>query len=122
VVLVLLIIFMVVTPLLEKDIAVSVATQQIEQPREVPRDQIVVEVKRDGDFVINAVPVAGARYAQHLKQALANKAAQDRIVFFSADGDASYAKLVHALDGAKAAGANVLGLTPETLVKAAPAP
>ena len=44
VVLVLLIIFMVVTPLLEKDIGVRVpATEQVEERTEVPPDQLVVQ-------------------------------------------------------------------------------
>ena len=113
VVLVLLIIFMVVTPLLEKDIAVQVATRRLEATDEARREQVVVHVKRHGDLLVNDAPVAGERFAEHLRRLLATRSAPDRVVFFQADDDAGYAKLVRALDGAKAAGASVLGLTPE---------
>ncbi|HMJ11981.1 MAG TPA: biopolymer transporter ExbD [Polyangiaceae bacterium] len=113
VVLVLLIIFMVVTPMLEKDIAVHVATEQREIPKDDQREQIVVQVKREGELLVNARAVRREQYADHLKQLLASRAADDRVVFFLAEDDAGYAKLVSALDGAKTAGATVLGLTPE---------
>ena len=54
VVLVLLIIFMVVTPLLEKDIGVRVpATEQVEEKAEVPPDQLVVHIDSAGELSIN---------------------------------------------------------------------
>ncbi len=54
VVLVLLIIFMVVTPLLEKDISVRVPkTEQVEEKTEVPPDQLVVRIEQNGDLTIN---------------------------------------------------------------------
>ena len=113
VVLVLLIIFMVVTPLLEKDLAVQVATRRIEPSEAERREQVVVHVTRQGELLVNEAPVAIDRYGEHLKRLLATRSPADRIVFFRADDDAGYAKLVRALDGAKAAGATLLGLTPE---------
>jgi biopolymer transport protein TolR len=121
VVLVLLIIFMVVTPLLEKDIAVQVAaSQQVEQALELPKDQIVVALDGQGALKVNAEDVNPAHYVQRLKELLAHKPSDQRVVFFSADDAAGYAKLVSALDGAKSAGATVLGLTPEARSNSAP--
>ena len=55
VVLVLLIIFMVVTPLLEKDIEVRVPdSDDIEEISDVPPDQLVVSLDADGNMKINA--------------------------------------------------------------------
>ena len=72
VVLVLLIIFMVVTPLLEKDIGVRVpATEQVEEKQEVPPDQLVVRVEADGTLTINAEKVPNAEYIDRLKTILA---------------------------------------------------
>src|SRR3954454_11620832 len=83
VVLVLLIIFMVVTPLLEKDIDVRVPDQeQVEVETEVPPDQLVVSVDASGGFKINSDAVADAEYVERLRRAVAAKARGERLVFF----------------------------------------
>src|SRR5215467_11809755 len=74
VVLVLLIIFMVVTPLLEKDIGVRVpATEQVEQRDEVPPDQLVVRLDAAGDVSINDEKVPRAEYVDRLRGRLSGK-------------------------------------------------
>lgn len=114
VVLVLLIIFMVVTPLLEKDIAVRVpSTEQVEDMSEVPPDQLVVSVDEKGDYFINREKIESADYVSRLTRVLAAKPSGDKLVFFMADDKTSYAKLVNALDGAKQAGAETLGMMTE---------
>jgi biopolymer transport protein ExbD len=119
---VLLIIFMVVTPLLEKDITVRVpTTEKVEELDEVPADQLVVRVEEAGGLTINNDKVPEAEYVDRLKALLAPKADADKIVFFVAADTANYGKLVTALDGAKAAGAKTLGMATE-VAEAAPAP
>jgi biopolymer transport protein TolR len=115
VVLVLLIIFMVVTPLLEKDIEVRMPEAEVEEsPPTDPNDtQIVVQVAESGDYSINTEKIAPADYVTRLTQMLNVRKRDERVVFFVADDEASYGKLVAALDGAKAAGAKVLGFAPE---------
>src|SRR5690242_21176130 len=71
VVLVLLIIFMVVTPLLEKDIAVSVPnTEKVETTDEVPPDQLVVKLLSNGDVTINGDKIEMAGYVERLESTL----------------------------------------------------
>ncbi len=71
VVLVLLIIFMTVTPLLEKDIPVRTPnSEKVEEVTEVPQDQLVVYVNKAGDLRINSEPVAASDYVGKLKSAL----------------------------------------------------
>jgi biopolymer transport protein ExbD len=112
VVLVLLIIFMVVTPLLEKDIKVALPTmEKIEDVKDVPPDQLVVKVVSSGELELNGNKIAPERYVPELKQKLANRS--DKTVFVLAEDNASYARLVAALDGAKAAGATTLGMAPD---------
>ena len=116
VVLVLLIIFMVLTPLLEKDIEVRVPeTEKVEDPTPPdPNDiQIVVQVNEKGEYAINTENIPSADYVTRLQKMLNNKKKEDRVVFFMADDKASYGKLVAALDGAKQAGAKVLGFATE---------
>lgn len=110
VVLVLLIIFMVVTPLLEKDIPVRTPnSEKVEEVVDVPQDQIVVYVSKDGSLRVNAEQVAEGDLVGKLKGALAPKSDADRIVFIVADDDCNYGKFVHVLDDAREAGAKVLG-------------
>jgi biopolymer transport protein ExbD len=110
VVLVLLIIFMVVTPLLEKDIPVRTPnSENVEAVAEVPNDQIVVYVKTDGDVRINTERVAPGDFVGRLKMLLNPKASIDRVVFIVAQDTCNYGKVVHVMDGAREAGAEVLG-------------
>lgn len=111
VVLVMLIIFMVVTPLLEKDIEVRVpSTEQVEVQKEVPKDQLVVRVSAAGELKINTETVTPEKYVERLKEILAPRDSADKIVFVVADDNTNYAKLVAVLDGAKQAGAETLGM------------
>jgi biopolymer transport protein TolR len=111
VVLVMLIIFMVVTPLLEKDIEVRVpTTEQVEQQKEVPKDQLVVRLTSEGDLKINTETVTQDKYVERLRQILAPRSAADKVVFIVADDKTNYGRLVAALDGAKQAGAETLGM------------
>ena len=112
VVLVLLIIFMVVMPLLEHDFTLRVPLQtQVESPSQLPPEQIVVRVQASGELEINGQPTSGEMYLDVLQKQLAPRAADQRVVFVSSDGDAPYHKLVQALEGAKTAGASTLALS-----------
>ncbi|MBI3181782.1 MAG: biopolymer transporter ExbD [Myxococcales bacterium] len=123
VVLVLLIIFMVVTPLMEKDIEVRVpTTEQVEEISEVPPDQLVVGLSAEGELTINTEKIEPADYVNRLRRILAAKRIGDRLVFFMADDRANYGKLVTALDGAKQAGAETLGMMTELPERNAPSP
>ncbi len=116
VVLVLLIIFMVVTPLLEKDILVRVPDTEVEeepQPPDPNDQQLVVQLDKDGGYSINTEKIQPADYVNRLKRMLAAKKADEKIVFFMADDATNYGRLIVALDGAKAAGAKVLGMATE---------
>jgi biopolymer transport protein ExbD len=109
VVLVLLIIFMVVTPLLEKDIQLSLpSTEKVEEVKDIPPDQIIVKIAASGDLELNGNKIAPEAYVSSLTEKLRVRA--DKTVFVLAEDNANYARLVTALDGAKAAGATTLGM------------
>jgi biopolymer transport protein ExbD len=124
VVLVLLIIFMVVTPLVEREL--KVATPPMENiPEPPPPDpnnpQLMLEVKPDPTdatgnaviYTVNDEPIAEPQLVSRLTAML--NAKSDKIVFFLASDDASYAGAVVALDDAKAAGAKTIGMLTEPL-------
>jgi biopolymer transport protein TolR len=119
VVLVLLIIFMVVTPLLEKDISVSVPnTEKVEQVEEVPPDQLVVKLLASGDITVNGDKIEQDKYVERLQGTLMKEPnPRKRIVFVLAEDGASYGTLVHLFDGARVAGADTLGLMTDDIDK-----
>ena len=113
VVLVLLIIFMVVTPLLEKDIQVRVPDEETQEVQEPDPNQIVVSIEQSGTIKLNSEAVDDASYVERMKRVLAAKAPEDRLVFFIPEEKANYGRVVFALDGARAAGAKILGVITE---------
>jgi len=130
VVLVLLIIFMVVTPLLEKEIVVQVPeTDQQDQPDEVPTDQLTVEVDSHGDYLVQVgatrpMKVSETDLLDRIRGELGKrKKKADKVVFFLANDKAAYGKLVSALDITRKADPEVtMGVATEDLPPGAPAP
>ena len=123
VVLVLLIIFMVLTPLLEKDIEVRVPETEVENIQPDTTDQLVVQLTEAGAIKINAETMGGQEdYVNRLKRILAAKPRDERVVFFVAEDKANYGALIGVMDGAKTAGAVVLGMATEDLPQGAVVP
>jgi len=119
---VLLIIFMVLTPLLDKDIPTRVPdTEKVENMQEVPPGQLVVAITPEGELLINSEKIPQDDYINRLKRMIAAKAPGDRLVFFMPDEKANYARVVGALDGARIAGAELLGMMTE-LAENVPSP
>jgi len=111
VVLVLLIIFMVLTPLLEKDISVRTpSTEKVDVVSDVPPDQLIVYVNAVCDVPPNTENIQKSELVPKLKPILDGKKEDDRIVFVVADDKCNYAKFIAVLDGTKEAGAKVLGI------------
>jgi biopolymer transport protein TolR len=112
VVLVLLIIFMVVMPLKEKDFGARIPTQeQVEIPSEVPPDQIVVDISKNGDFMLNGAVIPRESYIPALQTRLGSTT--QRIIFVSPHAEAAYPFLIEAFEGARAAGAETLAMLPD---------
>src|SRR5678815_3119445 len=127
VVLVLLIIFMVVTPLLEKDIQVRVPDDTQQETEELDlQDQLVVSIDETGQIKLNSEPLGDDDYKTRIKRALAAKSYEEKLVFFIPDDKAPYPRVVQTLDWTRAAGAFILGVVTEpvagVLPGGAPAP
>ena len=110
VVLVLLIIFMVVTPLMNKDLFVQLPEVSEGPPVRSDEKPWVVGLTPEGRITLNDEPVDDADYVARLKQVLDGRPRGQRHVFFKPNDRAGYGRLVTALDGAKAAGAEELGV------------
>jgi biopolymer transport protein ExbD/biopolymer transport protein TolR len=109
--LVLLIIFMVVTPLLQKGVSVDLAkTKNPREMREADRDDaIVVAVTRDAKIFLNAdqIPVKDQLDGK-IRDILASKV--DKTVYIKSDRRAKYGEVVDVVDIVRAAGVDTLGL------------
>src|SRR5215475_6908172 len=123
VVLVLLIIFMVVTPLLEKDIQVRVPddTQEETTPEDM-QDQLVVTIDPTGQIKLNNEPLDDEAFKVRMKRALAAKSYEEKLVFFMPDDKAPYPRVVQALDWTRSAGAFILGVVTEPVAAAGAVP
>ncbi len=118
VVLVLLIIFMVVTPLMAKQFWIHLPNKVEKEPaHDVPdKDQpIVVSVNRAGEIRINRDVVSKAEFAVKLHRVLA--AREQRTVFFDADDDAEFGTAMEALDFARAGGAATIAVLTEPIAR-----
>jgi biopolymer transport protein ExbD len=114
VVLVLLIIFMVVTPLAERELPVRLPDhKRVTAPSEVAPSQLAVRIDERGALAINDLDVASSRYVAQLRELLDGREPSQRVVFVMASDEVSYPRLVEVMDGAKQAGALTVGLAIE---------
>ncbi len=113
VLLVLLIIFMVIVPTARKAIDVQLPDPTPAPASTVPTDQIVLEVQKDGSYLINRqpVPAGAAGLNQMLHQTFDNR--PEKIMFIKGDPAAKYQQVIQAMDVARGAGVKVIGITPK---------
>jgi biopolymer transport protein ExbD/biopolymer transport protein TolR len=111
--LVLLIIFMVVTPMLQKGKQVDLArTDTAKDMQDADKDDaIVVAVTRDGNIFLGNNQVQKADLTGQVKDRIANK--QDKTVFLKSDARAKYGDVVAVVDEIRSAGVDQLGLLTE---------
>jgi biopolymer transport protein ExbD len=115
VVLVLLIIFMVITPLLAKQFWLNLPNKVEEQQPDTPDDSkpIVVSVTKSGDIKINHDVVPKDQFSAKLHRVLAGSG--QRTIFFDADDDAEFGKTVEAMDLARGGGASTIAVLTDAL-------
>ena len=115
VMLVLLIIFMVITPMLQKGQSVDLArTRNPVDMKEADRDDaVLVAVTRDGKFWLNQDRVNIDDLAAKVNDLLATRL--EKTVFVKADFRAKYGDVVQVVDGIRNAGVDRVGLLTERL-------
>ena len=120
VVLVLLIIFMVVTPLLTKQLWLNVPPKSDEQAQPPPPGALpplVLTVERDGTTKVNGERIARAELAQRLVRMV--NARPDKVVFFDADSTMEYGQALEVMDLVRGGGVATLAvLADETVIAA----
>jgi len=111
--LVLLIIFMVITPLLQKGLPVNMA--KAENAEKMPNadrdDAIIVAVTRDGHMFLGSTEIQLNQITDEVRDRLSNRL--DKTVYVRADARAKYGDVVKAVDEVRSAGVENLGLLTE---------
>ena len=108
--LVLLIIFMVVTPMLTKGLSVELA--KVTSPSDMPDadkdDAVIVGVSSSGDVYLGNTKSDISQIADQVRDRISNKL--DKTVFVKSDGRAKYGVVVKVVDEIRAAGVDNVGL------------
>lgn len=125
VMLVLLIIFIVITPMLSKGISVDMARTKnpIAMTNADKEDAVLVAIARDGKTYLGTDQMTPENLPAKVKDLLTNKL--DKTVYVRADARAKYERVVDVVDNLRTAGVDQLGLLTEEIQqdkgKAAPA-
>ena len=110
VMLVLLIIFMVITPMLQKGVTVDLA--KVNNPQQMPdadkEDALIVAVMRNGDVFFGNDRIASDQLTNKIKDRIASRV--NKTVYLRADARAKYKSVVDVVDNVRAAGVDDLGL------------
>jgi biopolymer transport protein ExbD/biopolymer transport protein TolR len=110
VMLVLLIIFMVITPMLQKGIQVDLAKAQNyrQMPDDDKEDAVEVAITRDGKIFLKTSPVTMDELTPKVKDLISGRL--DKTVYIRSDARAKYGDVVKVVDQVRAAGVDSLGL------------
>jgi len=118
VMLVLLIIFMVVTPLAQRglDISLPQPPPPNQPEQKSPSSQIVLALE-EGGITVNKAPVSMEDLESKLKDVF--QARSDKTIFVRATGPVPYGRVVQAMDVAKGAGVERIGIISDKMIEEA---
>ncbi len=113
--LVLLIIFMVVTPLLSQGI--NVTLPENDNPEEDPNitkdSSVVISIPAKDQYFVGKEPIPRADLVEKIKRLMKDKKAEDRIVYIRGDKSVAYGDVVQTIDAIRNAGIDRIGLVTE---------
>ena len=113
---VLLIIFMVITPMLQKGVDVKLPKAGNTKERKDEPKTIIIAVKKDGTTFLNGVKV------ENPEQELINQIrerleeVQDKVIYLKGDEGATYAQMMNVMDLCRAGGVEEVALIAEQKV------
>jgi biopolymer transport protein ExbD len=115
VMLVLLIIMMLIAPMLQKGVPVTLplADNTVDKPE--TQDQTVVAVDSKNGFYVDGLPIERSLMAERVRTKLEDKT--ERIVLIKGDQDASYSAIMTAMDDLRKVGIEDIGLITERRTK-----
>lgn len=107
VLLVLLVIFIIAQPLLQKTMDVQLPKEEKNQTATPPTAQIILQIAPGNSYKINTVPVAKSQLEARLKQIYSNR--PQKVIFVKAESEVLYQDVIAAMDAARGAGVKVIG-------------
>jgi biopolymer transport protein TolR len=128
VMLVLLIIFMVVTPFLQKDVSVAIPRDMnyAEEDLVINReDSVIISIPKDGDYYLGKNKVNLEDLKTQVEKALQNKKEEDKVVYIKSGIEVTYGEVVKVINAVREKGVDKIGLVADKKKKgpeAAPAP
>jgi len=118
--LVLLIIFMVITPMLQKGVSVDMA--KVPNPQDLPDadkdDAVLLAISRDGNVYLGSNRISFDQITNSVKDRVQNRV--DKTVFIRSDARAKYGDVVRVVDEVRSAGVDNVGLLTQQVPKHAP--
>ena len=109
VLLVLLIIFMAALPLTQKGVDVNLPLETEQKAQNNPNDnQIVLEYNRDQSIAVNHQPIALEQLEARLRDIFESR--KEKTMFIVGDPELRYGQIVQAIDAAKGAGVEKVGI------------
>ena len=118
VMLVLLIIFMVVTPLTQKGLDIALPQPPPPgAPTPPSANTVVISIEDDNLLTVNRSPVDIADLESRLKDIFS--ARSDKTIFVRASGKVPYGKVIQAMDIARGAGVERIGIISEKMIEQA---
>ena len=110
--LVLLIIFMIVTPLIANGFKATMPQGTNLEKRPEGDGEVVLGIDADGGYFINGVSIPAAALEDQLKAMFASRT-EDKVLYFRADKDLQYAKIQEAVETSRRAGVRVMAAITE---------
>jgi biopolymer transport protein TolR len=123
--LVLLIIFMVITPFLQQGVSVALPRDMNnpdEDPAIIKESSVVVAITKDGDLYIGKKKVDKDTLKTEIDTKMAGKVDTERIVYLRSDIEANYGSVVETINLIRDAGIDQIGLVADKRKGGAPAP
>ena len=111
VMLVLLIIMMLIAPMLQQGVAVTLPEAGNSEPKPETQNQTVVAIDSANQFWVNGLQFSKSEFPLRVKAALEDKA--EKIVLIRGDKDALYGSIMAAMDDLRRVGIEDIGLITE---------
>jgi biopolymer transport protein TolR len=114
VMLVLLIIFMIVTPLIAAGFKATLPKGKNLDSRPEGDNEVILGIDEYGKYFLNGRPIQDAALADQLRSTFAART-EDKILYFKADHNLKYARIQDAVETARQAGVRVMAAITEPL-------
>jgi len=112
VMLVLLIIFMIVTPLIAAGFKATLPKGKNLDPRPEGDNEVILGIDESGHYFLNGRPIPDAALQDQLRS-IFNARTEDKILYFKADNKLKYAKIQEAVETARQSGVRVMAAITE---------